>query len=75
MTKRSPGALRVCLVAVWIFAMTTSFSHADEAAVPTGVVRHFVAFKYKDDATPADIAAIDAALVALKAQISGDRFR
>jgi hypothetical protein len=50
--------------------MTTSFSHADEAAAPAGVVRHFVAFKYKDDATPADIAAIDAALMALKGQIS-----
>lgn len=49
--------------------MTTSISHADDAAVPAGVVRHFVAFKYRENATPADIAAIDAALVALKGQI------
>lgn len=47
--------------------MTTSLSHA---TVPVGTVRHFVAFKYKDDATPADIAAVDAALLALKGQIS-----
>lgn len=33
------------------------------------MVRHFVAFKYNDDASPADIAAIDASLVALKSEM------
>ena len=63
MTKRLFG---VCLAGLILLA-AVSPGHAEQA--PASVVRHFVAFKYKDGTTPAEIAAIDEAFLALKDQI------
>lgn len=58
---------KLCLIGLGIFMMASLLGRAEGPA--DSVVRHFVAFKYKDETTPAEIAAIDAAFLALKGQI------
>lgn len=65
MTNRLVPKLLVCLAGVGMLLVAAWPCRADEPSV----VRHFVAFKYTDATTPADIAKIDAAFLALKDQI------
>lgn len=65
MTKLLALLLHATVVGLFFHAISTS--HAEPEPAP--VVRHFVAFKYKDGTTPAEIATIDAAFLALKQQI------
>ena len=69
MKKRSLAGLLVFLTTFGVLLLTTIPSPAQTSADPVSVVRHFVAFKYKDGTAPSDVAGIDAAFLALKDQI------
>ncbi len=72
MAKRLNGRVAavglIGLVAV-LLAVASSLCHSEDMTNSAGVIRHFVAFKFKDEVTPAERAEVNAALVALKDQI------
>ncbi len=60
------AALGLCMSAI---GCTTVSVNVDHKTLKAGSIRHVVLFKFKDDATPAQIDKINAAFVALKSQI------
>jgi hypothetical protein len=69
MKKHLKTDLLVVLSALGLFLLAALPSRAEAPATSATVVRHFVAFQYKEGTTPEEIAKIDTAFLALKDQI------
>lgn len=67
----SPVCVLGLIGVAWLLASHPRTFAADPAPAPGQLVRHFVAFKFKPEVTPAQIAEVNAALLALKGKIKG----
>ena len=69
MAKRLNGRVAAGLIGLVAVLLAVASSPSQAADVTNSAIRHFVAFKFKDEVTPAERAEVNAALVALKDQI------